>query len=333
MQPIRSTVRSIISAAVVVWALAGPAAAQNILATIPIPTASAGQIAVDPALQLIYTGGGPTAGSSLTVINGSTFAVVTTISASAGVSVDMKQDNFWAGTGSVGNVNVYGSNDTEITSIPVGSCPAAVAFDCHKRYMWVSSQCGTGNDPVWLFDADTMAMVGSAITPGGTITTPPVASNNDTLYVTSGGTSRMISNTGVVSATTFGTVMAIDSNTYKLFATSGDNLQVISAHDNAVTKTATLTYTPNFMGVNNAMAHVYLVDSSAGKIDVYTEAAKKLTTFTMPTNDQPNSIAVDSVRGLLFVDVFNTSTQAWSMLVIQDLSTVRLCGYAGSCDY
>jgi len=331
MSPIRSTVRSIISAAVVVWALAGLASAQNILATISIPTASAGQIAVDPALQLVYTGGGPLAGSSLTVINSSTYAVVTTISSSAGVSVDMKQDNFWTGSG--GNVNVYGSNDTEITSIPVGSCPAAVAFDCHKRYMWVSSECGTGNDPVWIFDADTMAMVGSAITPSGTITTPPVASNNDTLYVTSGGTSRMITANGVVSNTTFGTVMAIDSNTYKLFATSGNNLQVISAHDNAVTKTATLTYTPNAMGVNNAMAHIYLLNSAAGKIDVYTEAAKKLTTFTMPTNDQPNSIAVDSVRGLLFVDVFNTSSQTWSMLVIQDLSTVRLCGYAGSCDY
>ena len=199
--------------------------------------------------------------------------------------------------------------------------------------MWVSSQCGTGNDPVWLFDADTMTMVGSAITPGGTITTPPVASNDDNLYVTSGGTSRMISDTGVVTTTAFGTVMAIDSNTYKLFATSGDNLQIISAHDNSVTKTATLTYTPTAMGVNNAMAHVYLLNSPAGSIDVYTEAAKKLATFFLPTNDQPNSIAVDSVRGLLFVDVFNTSTKAWSMLVIQDLSSVRLCGYAGSCDY
>ncbi len=334
MSPIRSTVRSIISAAVVVWALAGLASAQNILATIPIPTASAGQIAVDPALQLVYAGGGPTAGSSLTVINGSTYAVVTTISSSAGVSVDMKQDNFWAGTGSAGKINVYGSNDAEITSITVGSCPAAVAFDCHRRYMWVSSQCGSGNDPVWIFDADTMAMVGSPITPGGTILTPPVASNNDNLYVTSGGVSQMIeSSTGGVFATGFGTVMAIDSNTYKLFATSGNNLQVISAHDNAVSKTATLTYTPTAMGVNNAMAHIYLLNSSAGTIDVYTEAAKKLTTFTLPTNDQPNSIAVDSVRGLLFVDVFNTSTKSWSMLVIQDLSTVRLCGYAGSCDY
>lgn len=338
MNGIPATLRRLTSvtifAAVFVGALVAPAAAQNILATIPIPTASAGQIAIDPASQFVYSGGGPAAGSSLTVINENTFAIVTTISSSAGASADMKQDNFWTGTGSGGSVNVYGSNNNQITSVSVGSCPAAVAFDCHKRRMWVSSSCGTGNDPVWVFGADSMAEIGSAITPGGTITTPPVASNNDNLYVTAGGVSKEINGTTfAVTTTTFGTVMAIDSNTYKLFATSGNNLQVISAHNDAVTKTATLTYTPTAIGVNNAMAHVYLLNSAAGTIDVYAETAKKLATFTLPSGDQPSSIAVDSVRGLMFVDVFNTSSKAWSMLVIQDLSTVRLCGYSGSCDY
>ena len=323
-----------IFAAVIMCALAGPASAQTVLATIPIPTASAGQIAIDPASQFVYAGGGPAAGSSLTVINENNFAVVTTISSSAGVSADMKQDNFWTGSGSAGNVNVYGSNNNQITSVPVGSCPAAVAFDCHKRRMWVSSSCGSGNDPVWVFGADSMAEIGTPITPGGTITTPPVASNNDNLYVTAGGVSKEINgSTFAVTTTTFGTVMAIDSNTFKVFATSGNNLQVISAHNDAVIKTATLTYTPNAMGVNNAMAHIYLLNSAAGTIDVYTETAHKLATFTLPSGDQPSSIAVDSVRGLMFVDVFNTGSKAWSMLVIQDLSTVRLCGYSGSCDY
>lgn len=340
MNPIQATLRRLTSigifAAVFVCALAGPAAAQNVLATIAIPTASAGQVAVDPALGLIYAGGGPNAGgSSLTVINGSTFAIVTTISSSAGVSVDMIQDNFWAGTLSAGNVNVYGSNDTQIISLPVGSCPAAVAFDCHKRRMWVSSSCGSGNDPVWVFNADTLTEIGSAITPGGTILQPPVVSpGNDKLYVTSGGVSREINPvTFAVSNTTFGTVLAIDSYTSKLFATSGNNLQIIAAHSDAVTKTATLTYTPAAIGVNNALQHVYLLNSAGGSIDVYTETGKKITTFTLPSGNQPNTIAVDSVRGRIMVDVFNTGSSSWSLEVIEDLSTVRKCGYAGSCDY
>ena len=337
MSPLQATLTRLTSigifAAVFVCALAGPAAAQNVLATIPIPTASAGQVAVDPALDLIYTGGA-TSGSGVTVINGSTFAVVTTLSSSAGVSVDMVQDNFWVGTLSSGNVNVYGSNDAQIFSFSVGSCPAAVAFDCHKRRMWVSSSCGSGNDPVWVFNADTLTEIGSAITPGGTIVTPPVVSpGNDKLYVTSGGVSKEINpTTFAVTNTSFGTVMAIDSYTSKLFATSGSNLQVISAHSDTVSKTVTLTYTPVAMGVNNSMEHVYLLNS-AGTIDVYEETGKKIATFTLPSGSQPHSIAVDSVRGRIMVDVFNTGTSSWSLLVMEDLSTARKCGFAGSCDY
>ena len=47
MNPIRSTVHIIVSAAVLVCALAGPAAAQNVLASVSIPTASAGQEPTD----------------------------------------------------------------------------------------------------------------------------------------------------------------------------------------------------------------------------------------------------------------------------------------------
>ena len=53
----------------------------------------------------------------------------------------------------------------------------------------------------------------------------------------------------------------------------------------------------------------------------------------MGTNNQPKSLAVDSVRGRLLVDVQNSATNSWSLEVIEDLSAVRKCGYAGSCDY
>lgn len=340
MNSIQTGIRTLASigifAALMANALAGSAAAQNILATIPIPSASAGQIAVNPALNRIYSGGGPTTGSSLTVIDSKAFSVVTTIPSSAGVSVDMREDNFWDGTLSAGNINIYaGATDAQVFSIAVGSCPAAVTFDCARGRMWVASQCGTGNDPVWVFNTGTFAMIGSPITPGGTILTPPVVSpDSGKLYVTSGGVSREIdSKTFAVTNTTYGTVMAIDSITSHLFAVSGTNLQIISAHNDTISKTVALTYTPAAIGVNNAMAHAYLLNSAGGSIDVYTEVGKKLATFTLPAGNQPNSIAVDSARGRLFVDVYNTSTKSWSVLVIEDLSSVRKCSYAGSCDY
>jgi len=335
MNSIRIMVQSVLSAAILVLVMAGLAAGQNVLATVSIPAASAGQVAVDPALNMIYAGGGPNA-TSLTIINGATFAVVTTINPSAGVSSDMKNDNFWTGTGTAGNVAVYsGNSNTQLSSSSVGSCPAAVAFDCSKRHMWVSSQCGTGNDPVWAFEADTLKLIDGPIVPSGTILQPPVVSpNTGKLYVTSGGVSREINpSTFAVTGTTFGTVLAVDSNTNKLFATSGDNLEIISGHTDTIAKTVTLKYTPAAIGVNNAMAHVYLLNPGGNSIDIYSETGKRISTIVMGSASQPTSLAVDSARGRLFVDVLNTSSNTWSLEVIEDLTSVRNCGFPGSCDY
>ncbi len=340
MSPIRSSIYHSICATLsttfFICALCATAAAQIIVASVPIPAASAGQVAVNPALNKIYAGGGFHAGgTSLTVIDGTTFGVITTISPSAGVSIDMKNDNIWTGTMSAADVVVYaGSNNVEISSTKVASCPAAVTFDCRRR-MWVASQCGSGNDPIWVFEADTLKLIDGPISSGGTIAQPPVV-NPDTekLYVTSGAVSKEINPiTFAVSNTTFGTVLAIDSNSNKLFATSGNNLQIVLGHNDTVSTTVELTYTPAAIAVNNAMAHVYLVNPAGNSIDVYNEVGKKLTTFLLGTGIQPTSLAVDSARGRLYVDVVNTATNLWSLDVIEDLSTVRVCEVPGSCDY
>jgi hypothetical protein len=340
MNAVPATIRKLtcmlIFPAVLVLALSGSATAQNVLATVSIPTASAGQVAFNTALNKIYTGGSQS-GSSLTVIDGSTFSVITTISGSAGVSVDMKNDNFWTGAGTAGNVVTYSKSNTQIQSVSVGSCPAAVTFDCHGRSLWVASQCGSGNDPVWIFNGDSLAEVGTAIPTGGTISPAPVVSPFPfgRLYVTSGGVSKEIDpKTFAVSNTLFGgTVLAIDSLTNKLIALSGTNLQIVNSKTEAVTKTVALKYTPAAAGVNNALGHIYLSNPAGNSIDVYSQAGSILATFTLSSGSQPNGMAVDSVRGRLFVDVFNTGTSTWSLYVIEDLSTARRCGAGGSCDY
>jgi DNA-binding beta-propeller fold protein YncE len=340
MNPTRSaTYRSvcgIFSAIVLTSTLAKPAAAQIIVASVPIPAASAGQVAVNPALNRIYAGGGPNAGgTSLTVIDGTTFGVITTVSPSAGVSIDMKSDNVWTGSLTAADVVVYaGSNNVEISSTKLTACPAAVTFNCRRR-MWIASQCGSGNDPVWVFDPDTFKLIDGPIAPGGTIARAPVV-NPDTekLYVTSGEVSKEINpTTFAVSNTAFGTVLAIDSNSNKLFAVSGNNLQIVLGHNDTIAQTVPLTYSPAAIGVNNSMAHVYLVNPAGNSIDVYNEVGRKLTTFLLGTNNEPTSVAVDSARGRLLVDVLNTGTNSWSLDVIEDLSTVRVCEVPGSCDY
>src|SRR5580693_2308179 len=174
MNPICSKTYITIFAAALVGVLVGQAAGQNIIASIPIPTTSIGQVAVNPALNKIYAGGDPNAtGASLTVIDGVTFTVVKTIAPSAGVSVDMKRDDIWTGTLTAGDVEVYaGSTNVEIFSTKVGSCPAAVSFDCRGR-MWVAAECGKKNDSVWVFETDNFKLIDGPIPSGGTITQPP----------------------------------------------------------------------------------------------------------------------------------------------------------------
>ena len=106
MNSIRLMALNIASAAVLLWAFTGAAAGQNVIASISIPATSAGQVAVNTALNKIYAGGGPNSGgTSLTAIDGVTFVIVTTVTPSAGVAVDMKSDKYWAGNLTAGDVD------------------------------------------------------------------------------------------------------------------------------------------------------------------------------------------------------------------------------------
>src|SRR5436309_14601270 len=139
----------------------GGAAAQNVLAKIPIPASSAtGQVAVSRVLNRVYVSADFSSGGTLTVIDGKTLSVLTTISNSNGVNWDVKNDNFWTGNVTGGQVVTYsGSTNAQISSNSTGFCPGETAFDCKKRRFWVGAQCGAGNDQVFVFDADTFALI------------------------------------------------------------------------------------------------------------------------------------------------------------------------------
>src|SRR5438874_11190194 len=213
------------------------AAAQNVLAKIPIPASSAtGQVAVNRVLNRVYVSAGFSSGGTLTVIDGKTLTVLTTISNLNGVNVDLKNDNFWTGNLTGGQVLTYsGSTNTQISANTVGFCPGETAFDGLHRRFWVGAQCGAGNDPIFVFNADTFALIAGPIETGGTMGPIIVNPVNGKLYVESGGVSKEVDpNTFAVTPTGFGTVMAVDSHKSKVFATSGNNLQIINAANDSV---------------------------------------------------------------------------------------------------
>jgi DNA-binding beta-propeller fold protein YncE len=309
------------------------AAAQNILAKIPIPASSAtGQVTVSRILNRVYVSAGFSSGGTLTVIDGKTLTVLTTISNRNGVNVDIMNDNFWTGDVTGGQVLTYsGSTNTQISANTVGFCPGETAFDCLNRRIWVGAQCGAGNDPIFVFNADTFALIAGPIATGGTMG-PIIASPfNGRLYITSGGVSKEVDpNTFAVTPTTFGTVLAADAHKQKVFATSGNNLQIINAQTDKVGFTVPLSYTPGSqIGVNNALRHIYLLNPAANKIEVRAITndvrGQLVGTFSLGTGNTPQGIAADAVRGRVYVVV--NSSGSYSVWAIEDFTSVRQCGY------
>jgi len=316
----------------------GRAAAQNVLTQIPIPATSAGgQVAINKVLNRVYVSADFSSGGTLTVIDGKTFTVLTTLNSSNGVSWDVKNDNFWTGNLTGGQVLTYsGSTNTQINANPTGFCPGETAFDCKKRRFWIGAQCGGGNDPVFVYNADTFALIAGPIATGGTMGPIVVNPRNGKLHVESGGVSKEINpTTFAVTSTALGTVLAADEHKSKLFATSGNNLQIINAATDKVEYSIALGYTPGSqIAVNNALRHIYLLNPAGNKVEVRGITAIATATdvrgqlignFSLGAGNTPVGVAADAIRGLVYVVVNNAGS--YSLWAIEDTTSVRQCDY------
>lgn len=311
--------------------LPGYAAAQTIVAQVPISSSSCCAVAFNPALNVIYTSGGYSSGQNVSVIDGNTFAVTATV-AGAGAAVDTKTDNYWAGEVYSGSTTVYDSSNSLVATVSTGYCPGQVTFDCKRRYMWVATQCGGGNDPVFAVDANTFGLLSGPIGSGGV--QGPVIVNPATgvLYIFPSGVSKRVDpQTFAVTNNSFGEVGAVDPVLNRVYATSGNSLQIVGGASEAVLHTVKLSYTPSsYLGVNNALDHLYVSNASAHAIEVLSDATGKLLgSLPLGSGVTPQQIAVDSTRGRVLVTVATASGNF--LYVIDDLTTVRVCGSRGSC--
>jgi DNA-binding beta-propeller fold protein YncE len=336
MESAKRTKKKLVSSAMctllLILSTAGGAAAQTVLAKIPIPSSSAtGQVAVSRVLNRVYVSAGFSSGGTLTVIDGKTLTVLTTISDLNGVSVDLKNDNFWTGSFTSGQVLTFsGSTNTQIFANTVGFCPGETAFDCHGRRIWAGAQCGAGNDPLFVFDANTFALIAGPIGTGGVMGPIVVNPVNGKLYVTASGVSEEVDpTTFTVTPTGFGTVLAAAPDKMKVYATSGSNLQVISAAKDTVVKTVSLGYTPGpQIGVSTGLRHIYLMNPAANTVEVRgVDSGDFMGKFSLGTGNTPQGIAADSLRGRIYVVV--NASGSYSVWVIEDLTSTRLCGSVG----
>jgi len=269
--------------------------------------ASCCNIAVDPAINRIYV----SSASQTTVVDGSAYSVVTTISGGGGVgNVDSSTDDFWLATLYSGSAEEYsGSTDTLLATVGLADCPVATWVDSANRYVWVAAQCGSGSDPVWAVDADTAEIIDGPIGTGGVMGVTVVNSATGTFYVNnSAGNFEVNPSTFALTSTAFGTVIAANAVANMIYGQITDGLNIISGGtttgSEAIQTTISLSYTPAFIAVNTSLNHLYIGESGGTFIDVYNATTGVfLKEIQVPSGMTVTSLAADSTRDLIYAFV------------------------------
>jgi sugar lactone lactonase YvrE len=297
----------------------------NVVATVPLQTNADVFVAANEVLNKIYTSGGASGGQHVVAIDGATFAA-TDVGTGSGASVDVQTSRYWA-------ANVYGgaalvrdgNTNNVIATIALAYCPINTAYDSNRNRVWVGAQCGPGNDPVFAIDATTFNVIAGPISSGGVMGNIIANGATGRLYLDASGVSKRVDpTTFAVTTNAFGSVMAVNAITNRLYAAFGTNLQIINGATNPekILKTVALSYTPASMAVNTALNHLYLVNPSAGSIEVRNgSTGASIATFSLGSfGATPNgTMAVDSTLGRIYAIAAGGSGPV--LLVIRDLTT------------
>ncbi len=308
----------------------------NLLKVLPLQSNAYGSVTVNEALNKIYTSGNPSSviDIEVEVIDGVTFATKD-VGYGNGANVDNKTNRYWAASIFYESVIVRdGATNSVVATVPIpdGYCPLATTYDFSKSRVWVGCQCGGGNDPVFAIDANTFKITAGPIGSGGILGTGylGIIANgaNGRLYLydpISGSSERVNPTTFAVTKNDFGTVRAINALTNTLYAVdSANNLQIMNGvpDPEIILATVPLSYTPESMGINTALNHLYIANPAGNSIEVRNPSTGALITmFALSAfSVTPNgAMAVDSTRSRIYV--IDQSSSPPVLLVIEDLIT------------
>jgi hypothetical protein len=313
---------------------ATPPAKFRVLPTVPLHSNACGSVTVNSALNKIYTSGNPSNNFDIrvTVIDGVTF-VITDVELGQGVSVDNKTNRYWAATLYQGSVVVRdGDTNGFVATVPIpAGCPIQTNYDFNYNRVWTSTQCGACNDPIFAVDAShPFSIVSPQINSGGVMAGIIANSANGRLYFAASLpncnlstyiSKRVNPTTFAVTNNAFGRVLAINAGTNMLYAVPDgtNNLQIINGAPDpeVILKTITLPYNHGAIGINTAQNYLYIANPAGNSLEVRDPSTGALITIFAHLPATPDgSIAVDSIRGRIYIISFTPSPQ---LIVIEDL--------------
>jgi BACON domain-containing protein len=294
----------------------GEATAQNIMATIPIPSHSASGLDVNPTTNLIYTSGGASFSSQqITIIDGNTNSIIGTVPGS-GAHVNPLTNRVYAGQLNPSRILVYdGITHNLVTQIAVAGCAIEAVVDTTINRVYGAAQCGNGNDPVFPIDGATNTLLNPYVRSGGVMGS--IVSNPVThiVYIGPSNVSREVDPTSfvVTNAPFSGVVVAANPATNRLYAQAAGLTQVIDGSTEAVVGTLSASGT---IAVDSTRNRIYVADGPSLSVRIFDGVTNDfIGTIALPAGSSTaGPIAVNSSTGLIYVIANNASGAA--LLVI-----------------
>ncbi len=306
-------------------ALAGNAAALELRGSVPAPGQPIGDVAVNPATDQVYLGGGM-AQAFMTVIDASdpdNPAVVTTISGAnggSGVAVNPNTNRFYTSDAFGGKIKVYdGATNGFIKDIAIGFCPGSFDIDVTTELIYVTAQCGASNDPLHVIDGVTDTLAAGPIGTGGVVGAVRLNAATGRAYTCTSGSARIFGpSPGFADLGTIAGECVQDANpvTNRLYLSSGGDTVVRDGATEGLI--VTIAGVAGTAAVNTDRDRLYVLDNLGEAINVIDGQSNTVVeTFALPAGMSPKVLAVDSSKNRLYVSAFDVNNIP-TLLIIDD---------------
>lgn len=312
-------------------ALVAAARAQTVVGALPLPGQSIGAIAVDPRLDRVYVGGGFTQ-TALTVVDVSapSAPVAVTILPLSSAATLPSIGRLYASTGGAGGIAVRDASSlAPLTDVHVGYCGGALDADPARGLVYMTSQCGGGNDPLHVLDASNDALVAGPLGTGGVATGVVVAPATGRVYASHAGGTRVFDGPPGFAfvADLPGRALCADASVDEVWFVAGGNLEVLDGKNHA--RVATIA------GVHGASAAIdtrkrraFVADPAGGVLHVIdTQSHARVASLQLAAGVAPRLVAVDETKGRVYAvgtSGGGTSTSSATLFVLLDLIDVDL---------
>jgi len=218
-----------------------------------------------------------------------------------------------------------------VTSVSIGFCGGQFDVDSTRNLVYMTSQCGAGNDPLHVLDGNANTVVAGPLGSGGVASSVLVNSATGRAYLNNSGGVRVFgpAPTFPVVTNLTGTVVGVNPVTSHVYQQSGADLLVLDGTTHA--QLAIISGGGgSFAGINTTLNRLYVADPANFNVKVIDGSANTLIgAFSLGAGVVPSTaMAVDSAKGRIYIA--GTSGQTTSLYVVEDTAMPVLSLAPGS---